>query len=382
MMRDTKPRGAARMLGFVVACACALALTALAIVRGLDAIGGPTPYVNVASVGLQLKVLDVLAQRSSDSPETRVAFLSDSTSMHFPEGALGLNQRFGAALVGMAPQESHFRVFTFASPGYTPFAQYFLAHRVADAGPDHVVLGFNLASFSQQWRGADRPELSAMLPVRNLGEALRLPLHWIGLSTDELLLYTMVVHFKGFQTWLRLSQEQARCVRAWGSAAEWLQARSGAPNGLVYQTLYFFQRRQAQFLPGPPERETEMLARARYGAALTGVGPDHPVLRILRATLEVFRERRIPVLVYIIPMNVEHLEQLGLLDRAGLRRSVESVRREALASGASLVDLHDLLPDAAFSDGAGHLGVGAPLDAPPIVAKRIAQALLTARGTR
>ena len=51
-------------------------------------------------------------------------------------------------------------------------------------------------------------------------------------------------------------------------------------------------------------------------------------------------------------------------------------------AGPRCVDLHDLLPDAAYSDAAGHLGVDAPLDAPPIVAERIAQALLAARAGR
>jgi hypothetical protein len=302
--------------------------------------------------------------------------------MHLAGGARGLNDRLGAALVGLAPGESHFRVFSFATPGFTQFTQYFLSHRLADAGPDHVVLGFNLSSLSQSWRTGDRPELAALLPVRFLGEAMRLPMYWIGLSTDELLLYTTVAQLGSSEAWLALTQQQARCVHAWGSAAEWLQARSSAPDGLAYQMSHFYRRRQQQLLPGAPERETEWLARWRYDAALAGVGPEHPVLQILRATLEVFREHRIPVLVYIIPINVEHIEKLGLLDRAGLLRSIESVRRVALASGASLVDLHDLLPDAAYSDAAGHLSVDAPLDAPPIVAERIAQALLAARATR
>ena len=196
MLRNARRRGAARMLGFVVACTCALVLMGLAIVRGLDALGGPTPDVDVASLGLQLKVLDLLAHRDPDRPETRVAFLSDSTSMHFPEGALGLNNRLELALVEQAPEASHFRVISFASPGYTPFTQYFLSHRVADAGPDQVVLGFNLAALSPGWRKVDRPELAALLPVSALAEALRLPLYWIGLSTDELLLYTLVAHWE------------------------------------------------------------------------------------------------------------------------------------------------------------------------------------------
>ena len=382
MASGAKRRSAARMLGFVAGSVCALVLTSLAILRALDVAGIAKPYVDLAPMRVMLNVVDSLARRSPDHPETRVAFLSDSTSMHLAGGARGLNDRLGAALVGLAPRESHFRVFSFATPGFTQFTQYFLSHRLADAGPDHVVLGFNLSSLSQSWRTGDRPELAALLPVRFLGEAMRLPMYWIGLSTDELLLYTTVAQLGSSEAWLTLTQQQARCVHAWGSAAEWLQARSSAPDGLAYQMSHFYRRRQQQLLPGAPERETEWLARWRYDAALAGVGPEHPVLQILRATLEVFREHRIPVLVNIIPINVEHIEKLGLLDRAGLLRSIESVRRVALASGASLVDLHDLLPDAAYSDAAGHLSVDAPLDAPPIVAERIAQALLAARATR
>ena len=171
-------------------------------------------------------------------------------------------------------------------------------------------------------------------------------------------------------------------MRAWEAFAGWLQARSGAPNGLAYKTLELHQRRRAQFTPGPPERETQALARSRLAVVLAGVEPDHPVPRVLRATLEVFRERGIPVFVYIVPINVEHLERIGLRDREGLRRGVESVRRVVLAGEASLIDLHDLLPDASFTDGGGHLVSSGALDAPTIVARRIAQAMLAADGAR
>ena len=109
-------------------------------------------------------------------------------------------------------------------------------------------------------------------------------------------------------------------MRAWEAFAGWLQARSGAPNGLAYKTLELHQRRRAQFTPGPPERETEALARSRLAVVLTGVEPDHPVLRVLSATLEVFRERGIPVFVYIVPINVEHLERMHRAGHAGGRR--------------------------------------------------------------
>ncbi len=375
MLSDAKWRGAARMLAFAIGTACALWATALAIARGLDAAGEPEPYVDFDGMRVQFDVLRSLETWAPAVLQKRIAFLGDSTSMHFPNGSFGIDHKLGAELDALAPEGPRSRVFSLAAPGYTQFTQYFLSHRIASAHPDAVVIAFNLASFSNQWREADRPKLAAWLPARNLGEALGLPLLWIGISTDELLLYTTTVAAGGFDAWRWLLHAQARCVRAWASLAAWLQAHSGAPNGLAYQNLYYYQRRLAQYDVGPPERERESIARSRLGAVLAGVGPDHPVFRVLRATLAVFRERGIPVFVYIAPINVEHLDQIGLGDREGLRRGVESVRRVVQAGGASLIDVHDLLPDAAFADGGGHLASNETLDAPSIVARRIAQAM-------
>jgi hypothetical protein len=371
-------RAAARMLCFAGGSACALVLTALVILRGLDAAGIATPYVDLDSMKIHLQVLGVLATAKQRVPGQRIAFLGDSTSMHASDGSRGIDHQLGPALDALAPGQPRHLVFSFAAPGYTQFTQYFLSHRVAYARPDAVVVAFNLASFSDQWRRVDRTRLAAWLPVRRLPEALSLPLYWIGLPTDQLLLYPTLAQLGGFEAWQKLLRVQARCVHAWGAAAEWLQARSGARNGLAYQNLLFYHTRQKHYVEGPPERETEWLAHSRLDALLAGVDAGHPVLRVLHATLEVFRERGIPVFVYIVPLNLEYLERIGLRDRDGLRRGIESVRRVVLASGASLIDLHDSLPDAAFADGGGHLMTTAEFDAPPIVARRMAHAMLAA----
>ena len=378
MRSDAKWRGALRMLGFAAGCAGAIALASLAIVRGLDAAGEPLPYVDFDGMRSQFGVLRKLERRNAADPEKRIAFLGDSTSMYFPNGAQALDHQLGVALDALAPAGSHFRMFSLAAPGYTQFTQYFLSHRIANARPDAVVIAFNLASFSNQWREADRPKLAAWLPARHLGEAFRLPLHWIGLSIDELLIYTATVSAGGFELWRSLLHQQARCVHAWASLATWLQAHSGMPDGLAYLKLHYYQRRLAQYDVGPPQREKLELARSRLGAVLAGVGPEHPVLRVLSATLAVFRERGIPVFVYIAPINVEHLDRIGLRDREGLRRGVESVRRVVLAGGGVLIDAHDLLPDVAFEDGGGHLLVNPALDAHSIVAQKLAQEMLAA----
>ncbi len=372
----SKWRAAARLFGFAAGSVCALVATALAILRVLDAAGLPTPYVDLDSMKVHLQVLGVLATAKQRMPGQRIAFLGDSTSMHASDGSRGIDHQLGPALDALAPEQPRHLVFSFAAPGYTQFTQYFLSHRVAYARPDAVVVAFNLASFSNQWRRVDRTRLAAWLPVRRLPEALSLPLYWIGLSTDQLLLYPIVAQLGGFEAWQKLLRVQARCVHAWGSAAEWLQAHSGARDGLAYQNQFFYHTRMEQYVDGPPQRETASLARSRLDALLAGVDPDHPVLRVLHATLEVFRERGIPVFVYIVPLNLEYLERIGIRNREGVRRGIESVRRVVEAAGASLIDLHDSLPDAAFADGGGHLMTTAEYDAPPIVARRMAQAML------
>ena len=166
--------------------------------------------------------------------------------------------------------------------------------------------------------------MAAWLPVSRLPEALARPLYWIGLSTDQLLLYPTLAQLGGFEAWQKLLRVQARCVHAWESAAKWLQARSGAPTVSPTRVCSSFNRRIEQYVEGPPERETASLAHSRLDALLAGVDPDHPVLRMLRATLEVFRARGIPVFVYLVPLNLEYLERIGIRDPEGLRRGIEA----------------------------------------------------------
>ena len=58
---------------------------------------------------------------------------------------------------------------------------------------------------------------------------------------------------------------------------------------------------------------------------------------------------------------------------------LESVVRGA---GSDYLDLHDLLPDAAFRDAAGHLGTAAVPDAPRRVGAAVAQHLTARTGSR
>ena len=77
------------------------------------------------------------------------------------------------------------------------------------------------------------------------------------------------------------------------------------------------------------------------------------------------------VVLYIAPLNVEHLERVGVYDAAGARRAVARVHDIAEGAGAGFVDLHALLPDSAFADHNDHLQVDGPVDGASMVALRL-----------
>jgi hypothetical protein len=109
---------------------------------------------------------------------------------------------------------------------------------------------------------------------------------------------------------------------------------------------------------------------------LDGVGPDHPVIQVLAATLRVFREAGIPTLVFTIPINVEFMDSVSSYDSARLARTIRSVRQAARDGGAGYLDLHELLPDAGFRDAPGHLAYEGDIDGPRRLAVALAPSVL------
>ena len=80
------------------------------------------------------------------------------------------------------------------------------------------------------------------------------------------------------------------------------------------------------------------------------------MLRSLEAVLRRYREAEIPTLVYVVPVNVEHIRQLVVYDEAGLRHSLDLIEDRVRSAGATFADLHDAFPDSAFRDFSDHLG--------------------------
>ncbi len=168
--------------------------------------------------------------------------------------------------------------------------------------------------------------------------------------------------------WYDYRSLQVKTSRGLQRLSSWAQRYSGMP-GLGEAPV------PLDLLPGRPNRFSARRLSVVYGQALAGVDSDHPVLLLFGAALRTFTQAGIRVLVYVVPVNVEHLRRVGLESQGGLARTVEAVRRVAKGAGADFLDLHDFLPDAAFRDPSGHFTYDGEIDGATLVAERIARAL-------
>jgi len=344
------------------AAAVAAAAVSSGLLGALNAAGVPPVSV---PLDVARKVEDgtrPLARRPPAVAEYRIAFLGDSTATYYP-GLHAVPAQLQRALGPLRRDGMSARVYSFGFPAMGPFEYYFLADLVLSARPDQVVLSFNLAAPSERWRRIyARPELAGWIAAARLLEAVRLPLHWVGVSLDDLLLYTGIVHSGASETWWWLRREHARVQKGWDT----LQAHLG-------QKAPARAERNAAFEPGAGlSRFGRSRIRELYGSSLDGLNADHPVLRLMAAAVHSFVGAGVPVVVYVVPANVDLFERLGVLDEAGLGVTLANLRRSVEGAGGVLVDLHALLPDAGFRDAGGHFEFEAPLDGPRLVAERLA----------
>ena len=222
-----------------------------------------------------------------------------------------------------------------------------------DREPEQIVLAVNLRSFSKRWRADERSELAGWLPAERWPEALALPLHAVEVSADRLLFYRALIALGGFDAWHWLQREQVRLAYAYWSAARWLQTAARVENGLAFR----MRHKQAELRRDKTSafRATPYATRTLLGPALQGLAPDDPALEVLDALLRRFEAAGIGVLVYLAPINVEHLSSIGAYDRQGMARTGARIEAVSQSRDAAFLDLHDLLPDAAFADHLDHL---------------------------
>lgn len=359
-------RGLARLCLGALGASFALVM----ILGWLTSAAIPQPTI---TLDLARKMPDrILWLRNAFTPGgVRIVVMGDSTVMSYDQGRTvidRLDQTLRSSL------ERPARVDSLASLGMSTLEYYPLARRIAEAGPDAVVLGFNLQWLSQRWRDSlARPEMLALLRPRDLPEAIQEPLYWWNVTLDRLLLWVTLWQIGAVESWHAYRIEQVRTGNGLDALRAAVQSRwQGVPADHAITGMPPIPLSLAQ---GRPDRLNAKVLRQLYGPALGGVDADHPALELLAAILDRFAERNIPVLVYVTPANVEWMRAVGILDERGLERTIRTLQSACAAHGAALLDLHALLPDAGFRDGGGHFATDQRQDGPLLVAQRVVPAL-------
>jgi hypothetical protein len=287
-----------------------------------------------------------------DEAARMIVVLGDSLIMGQGKGPSStLSARLDRSLRTPQPGRPDYALRDVTTSGLSMFTVYYLSGRVAELRPDIVLLEFNLFWLSDFWHSRDRSELSGWIPASWWGEAVMLPMREVGLTADRVVLYRTLLGL-GLEThWRSLQHEQSRAGRAYWALARWLQRRAGMPRGF---SRLFYQLIQKGYGGADGRgRATRDTVDLLLGRALTGLEERDPTLEMLAAVLSRFEDANIDVIVFVPPHNVEHFRDLGY-DVARLRLTIDRIDEVVRRHGARLLDLHTLLPDAAFRDHLDH----------------------------
>jgi hypothetical protein len=367
---------AARWCSLAAACAAAFALTGGSVLGALDAAGVTYGQVDLgAGLGLSRTVERIAAKPA----RPRILFLGDSLVMDLapPDRSVPARLR---TLLKAEDTLSGAQLRRLAAPGMGGFSHYLFSEAFAALEPDLVVLSVNLRWFSRAWNRNERGVLVGWLPVGRWPEAASLPLHEVGVTADSALLMRALVASGAVSGWYRLRREQVRVVHGRERLEERLEACLGQRPGAGYRELHAAAERKRL---GSRRRMTPDSAERLLGEVFRGMDPDGPMLKALGLLITRLRAAGARCLVYVAPLNVEHLRRIGVYDAGGVARSIARIEAVVRRHGGSFLDLHALLADAAFKDFSDHLELGAGHDASTRVARALLPEVLEAlRGTR
>jgi hypothetical protein len=259
--------------------------------------------------------------------------------------------------------------------GLTIYSYYFMCDRIIELDPEEVVLQFNLFWLSEGWhRWVDRTVFAAWLPFAWWRDAVTLPLHVTSLTIDRWILYRAILKLGLLDVWHRVQREQVRLAEAYWNLATKIQNTAESPDGIEFRQLHSLLRGARQI--DERNRATPLLARRLFTEAGDGIGEDHFSLLVLDAMLRRLEDADIPVLVYVPPHNIEHLEEIGFLERHGLDRTLAAIEAVAQRRGARFADLHDAFRDAAFRDYLDHYVESPDWEGSRMVAEKLAPLVL------
>jgi len=316
------------------------------------------------------------ARMMNDGGPRRIAIVGDSMLFALP-GMPSLPDRLNAFFRHQKGRNRQATVHPLSWPAWSMIGQYCVADEIVAAKPDLIALELNARSLEPGPLGIfSYTEMAGWIEPRRWLEAMRLPLWDAGVTLNRLLFYRLLVAAELEAPWRALIDRQARLLNSRDPVEDWLVKKMGGitTQGASFMSSFGTQIRYS--VPGKNRGTAEMLDR-QIGSLMRGMDADSPRLRLLGALLRRFHEAGIPTVVWLSPINVEHLKSLGM-SFAGLDHSIASVRAVVEASGAELADFHGLLPDALFRDAGDHFTLDGEHSGGAILAPRLGRALLRA----
>lgn len=360
--------------------AASLLASVLAFVLGAFSLAGRLPAQPWQTpIGVMDRILPNLAELDKQAREKlprQIAVLGDSTVDFYPMNEK-VPDRLQQALSRSSPPAPPVAVTNLAFLALGPTAYYFLADRIAASRPDLIVWAVSLTHASERWRRSlPRPELAGWMAAKRIPSTLAMPIDDIGLTADELLLYQLLVRADPGSQWRDLRVNLSRIDKFRAKSEEWLAQFTGTQPEKSFGIVSALKKLKGQKHPDLPDRYNRLGEIEHFGSALDGIDSGHPTVRFIGAAVQVFSEAGIPVLVYLNPVNIQHLEKVGVVEAPKLRRSVKTYREAVENSGGFFLDLHTAFPDNYFNDMSGHFRHDDEIEAQTELAEILARFIL------
>ena len=315
----------------------------------------PTPFKTpIGVMDRILPNLETLRSSGNQPGLQRIAVLGDSTVDSYAS-IKKIPVRLEEGLRRSALEPESLMVVNLSFPALGSTSYYFLADRVVETRPDLIVWEVSLTHASERWRRSiPRPELAGWMAPARIPGTLAMPMEDIGLTADELLLYQLIVRLGAGEAWRDWLVNLSRVDKVRGNFEEWLSSITGNTPEKRFQLVWALMAMAALREGGELDRYNHAGEIEHFGKVLEGIDTDHPTLRFISATANLIRQSGIPLLVYLNPINMEHLEKVGVLEDGNIEKTLAAFHQTLHIEGVALLDLHDEFPDDHFSDMAGH----------------------------
>jgi hypothetical protein len=297
-----------------------------------------------------------LGRRKGDSQQILVlgdSMLLSGKDMKFDQTMPAL---LGPAIGRTRPEGPPTPAYTLAFPGASYPTWYFFASRIAAMRPDLIIVELNSHALAEHWLGQSwsRTHLVGWLGRERVLEALGLPLQDLGITTDQLAWKVTCIEIGCGPLWRAVHRTQLRVV----SLRDWLGVEltrwTGWRARIKFSRAVSIRTMRRENLRVEPGRYNAHGHQIRHGAAGAGMPQDHVAAQLTGATVAFWKSHGIPTLVYVTPINFEHMSKLAVYDASGFATTMRRLEAQVQESGGVFVDLHRLLPDAAFRDAPGH----------------------------